>query len=304
MPADTCVMRFPGDQSETAEPGNDWWGCAWVTQPFIGKMNDESVPCVVDDIYSWREKMVVPDPYTMCDWEQVAKAGSAHWDRENQMGTIIVFEGHFERMHCLMGIEEALCAFYDEDAEDEIKGMFAAITEYKIKCLNIIKEYYNPDCVIYHDDWGTDRSMFFNPALWHKYIKPELKKIVDECHRLGMFFEMHSCGHIQEVIGALVEEVGIDSIQTLQYPQNDIRYIKKNWGGRLVIRGGYNDRVIMAKDATDEDIIAAVHDSIEVLAPGGNHIPYFYNMIGQGWEHAVSVFYSEVKKYEQEHGCC
>lgn len=303
-PADTCTMRFPGDQSTTDEAGNDWWGVRWVPVPYAGQMIDEKQKPILSDLTKWREQIQVPDPYVMCDWERVSRAGSAHWNRGEQMGTLILLEGHFERMHSLMGFEDALCAFYDEDAQESIKELFAAITDYKFKCLDIAKHYYNPDVIIYHDDWGTNRSMFFNPEIWHTYIKPEFKKIVDETHRLGMRFELHSCGHIQEVIGPLVEEIGIDSIQTLQYPQNDIRMIKKNWGDRLVTRGGYDGQLILRDDVTDDEIRAAVRESISVLAPGGNHIPYFYSLLGKDTSHAVEVFYDEVDRYEKEFGAC
>jgi len=298
---DSAFARFPGDNCGAQERGKDWWGVEWVVTS-AGPMPDERVAPLLDDITEWRDKITIPDPYTMCDWEAVAAEATAAWDRENQMCGVILLQGHFERMHALMRVDNALCSFYDEDAVDSIREFFSALTEYKFKCLDIIKKYYNPDFVIFHDDWGTANSMFFNPLLWHDFIKPELKKIVDRTHELGMFFEMHTCGHIQEVVGPMVDELGIDSIQTLQYPQNDIKYIKDNWGDRLVTRGGYRDAVIVRDDATEEEIRAAVRESISILAPGGNHIPYFYELLSADNVQAVKVFYDEVKRYEEEFG--
>lgn len=301
---DTATVRFPGDNCGNHEKGKDWWGVSWVVQPFAGAMQDETVPPLFEDIADWQDKLSIPDPYAMCDWEVVAADATASWDRENQMCGVILLQGHFERLVSLMGIENGLCSFYDEDSEDDIRALFSTITEYKLKCLDIIKKYYKPDFVIYHDDWGTARSMFFNPKLWHDFIKDELKRIVDYTHELGMFFEMHSCGHIQEVVGPLVDELGIDSIQTLQYPQNDIRYIKENWGDRLVTRGGYRDADILRKDADEGEIRSAVRESISILAPGGNHIPYFYDLLGKDNSRAINIFYDEVKRYETEIGPC
>lgn len=301
--ADTAFMMFPGDWSSSAEPERDSWGVRWIPIPLSGQMVDEKCPPVISDITRWREQVRVPDPRSLCAWETVSAARSAHWNRRAQMGALILLEGHFERMHSLMGFENALCAFYDEEAEGAIRDLFAEITAYKLRCLAVAKQYFDPDIIVFHDDWGTDRSMFFNPEIWHEFIKPELAKVVAETHRLGMKFEMHSCGHIQEVVGPLVDEVGIDSIQTLQYPQNDIRMIKANWGDRLVIRGGYDGQLIMRPGVTDAEIRASVRESVGVLAPGGNHIPYYYSF-GKDPEHALAVFSDEIARYEAASGPC
>ena len=303
--ADTAFMMFPGDWSTSTEPERDLWGVRWIPIQFHGQMVDENVPPVVSDITRWREQVKIPDPETAYDWEAMSKTRSAHWNRETQMGGLIFLEGHFERMHSLMGFENALCTLYDDEDEviEAIKDMFSEITRYKFKCLRIAKEYFNPDFIVFHDDWGMEQNMFFSPEVWHELIKPELKKVVDECHRLGMLFEMHSCGHIQEVVGSLVEELGIDSIQTLQYPANDIRMIKSNWGDKLVIRGGYDGQRILRKDVGDEEKRAIIRQSLSVLVPGGNHIPYYYSF-GVEPEHALELFADEVSRYESEFGCC
>lgn len=301
--SDTCWLRWPGDTKYG--PGNqfDWWGILWLLQPDGGSTLDETRPRILTDLEKWREQVKVPDPYTCGKWPEEGIAATAKWDRENQVGAMFMHMGHFERLQTLMGFENAICAFYDEDYEDELHELFEAITDYKLKCLRITKEYINPDIVVYQDDWGMERSMFFSPDIWHKWIKPELKKIVDECHRLGMYFEMHSCGHVQEVVGALVDEVGIDSIQTLQYPANDIRMIKREYGDRLVIRGGYDGQTVLREDVSDDVIRERMRESLEVLVPGGNHIPFFYPF-GSGAPRALRLFAEEIEKYENEHGCC
>lgn len=303
--SDTAFMMFPGDWSSSTEPEYDFWGVRWIPIPLSGQMVDEKQPPIISDITVWREQVKIPEPEALCDWESVSRARSAHWNRETQMGALIMLEGHFERMHSLMGFENALCAFYDDEdgVEGAIRDLFSEITKYKFKCLALAKKYFDPDIIVFHDDWGTDRSMFFNPQVWHDFIKPELKKVIDECHRLGMKFEMHSCGHIQEVIPALVDELGIDSIQTLQYPQNDIRAIKAEVGDRLVIRGGYDGQVILRKDVDAEVKRETIRDSLSVLVPGGNHIPYYYSF-GEAPEEAMKIFEEEVDRYEALYGCC
>lgn len=98
-------------------------------------------------------------------------------------------------------------------------------------------------------------------------------------------------------------DIGIDSIQTLMYPQNDIRYIKKSVGNRLVIRGEYDGQVILRDDVPDNVKRDTIRDSLSVMAPGGNHIPYFYSF-GEFPEAAVRVFVDSIEEYEAEFVPC
>ena len=300
---DTFFAVFPFDESPGKEPGLDAWGVRWIPVPHAGQMVDEQYGAQVTDLNSWREQVKVPDPNELSkDWAAIAAEAMKDWNRETQMGAVVLLSGHFERMHALMGFEESLMCLYDDDFEDSIRDLFSEITKYKIKCLRIIKEFYDPDLVVYHDDWGHSLNMFFSPEVWRTFVKPEFRKIVEECHSLGMKFELHSCGHIQEVIPECVE-IGIDSIQTLMYPQNDIRLIKDSVGQKLVIRGGYDGQVILRDDVPDEIKRKTIRHSLEILAPGGNHIPFFY-AFGESPEHALAVFRDEVTAYETEHGPC
>lgn len=187
--SDTAFMMFPFDWSSSMEPEFDAWGVRWSPVPNTGQMVDEKVLPLITDINHWRETVKIPDPVPLCeDWEALAKARTAHWNRETQMGVLILLEGHFERMHSLMGFEKALMSLYEEDDADAIKDLFSEITKYKFKYLDLGKKYFDPDIIVFHDDWGHSRNMFFSADVWREFVTPELKKVVDECHRLGMKF--------------------------------------------------------------------------------------------------------------------
>lgn len=100
-----------------------------------------------------------------------------------------------------------------------------------------------------------------------------------------------------------MDECKIDSIQTLQYPANDIRMVKANYGDRLVIRGGYDGQTALRGDVPEEKIRAVLRESLEILAPGGNHIPFFYPF-GEFAGRGLKIFAEEIDKYEAEFGPC
>ena len=156
----------------------------------------------------------------------------ADYDRVNKVQVVGIQSGHFERMENLVGMEEALCAFYE--CPGEIDAFFDAMTEFKIEMFRQIKKYYNPDVVSPHDDWGTNLNMFFSPEMWRKHVKRHIKRMVDAAHELGMLYEQHTCGYITPIFGDLVE-CGVDmaEIQAI----NDLKYIKENYGSQIVLRG-------------------------------------------------------------------
>lgn len=297
---DMHSMMFPGEWGGPWAKGDDkqtdWFGVHWTPVPNMGQMVTESGEYVVNDLGNWRNEVKIPfEELDSYDFAADAERQAAGWDRENQAGAVILLEGHFERLHSLMGFEEALVAFYTDP--EAVCDFFEELTAYKLECLRKIKKYYNPDIVIYHDDWGTQRSTFFDPVQWRFFIRPHVEEIINECHKLGMFFELHSCGHILPMLGDMIE-AGIDSVQTLQYPQNDIAEVKRLYGKKLVTHGGYDGQLIIAPGTTDDEIRETVRYSLKTLAPDGFHIPYVY-VIGTGFEHAMEVMEQEVAAFER-----
>ena len=291
---DFCNMFFPLERSSRPDEGDDGFGVHWVVIPNAGQTIHYLNGPPLTDITLWREQVQWPD-LDGYNWTADAARQTAPWDRKTQMGMVVLFNGHFERLHALMGFEDALVAFYDEP--EAVHELFSAMTEYKLRCLHIAKEYYNPDIIVFHDDWGTNNNMFFSPDLWREFIAPQLKRVIDETHKLGMIFEMHSCGHIQEVVGDLVE-MGVDCLQSLQYPQNDIRMVKENWGDKLVIRGGVDNQFALNPESTDMEIRQSFRACFEIMAQGGNYLPYLA-VLGSNAERPLTLFKEEVDCFEQ-----
>ncbi len=193
---------------------------------------------------------------------------AAHWDRENRVSLCMLLNGPFERTMSLMGFENALCAFYE--TPDELHELLEAITEHKCRYISILKKYFQFDVIAFHDDWGNNQNMFFSMDMWREFIKPCIQKVIDQTHKEGMIFEMHSCGYIKPTIPELVE-MGIDSIQPLQYC-NEVDEIKERFGDKILLSGGFNTQEIIERPgASEEEIRAEVRRTLDHLAAGGGY---------------------------------
>ncbi|MCC8141582.1 MAG: hypothetical protein LIO56_03480 [Lachnospiraceae bacterium] len=222
--AETYAERPPHETG-----GTDWWGVEWKYEPTINAISpDHSKPPVMEDICDWREVLQFPD-LDAWDWSRVEEIDHiSEIDRANKVFEMMFLNGPFERMHMLMGFENALVALLAEP--EEVEAYLDVYMDWKIHLMEKVIEIYRPDVLMFHDDWGTQNNMFFSPDLWREMFKPQIQKAVDRCHELGVIFEMHSDGMIEDIVPDFVE-MGIDSWQGQEI--NDVAKLKEITGDRL-----------------------------------------------------------------------
>lgn len=253
--------------------GKDWFGCEWVKDGSIGiTIPDPTVEFLLEDVADWREVVQWPD-LDAFDFEAAYKnSGLDKVDRNEKLIYFNMTIGSWERLHALMGFEEALVALISDPAECD--AFFTAFMDWRCKLIDKVKEYFNPDVIMYHDDIGTQIDMFFHPDLWRKLMKPHLKRATDKIHSLGMFMEYHSCGKLEQVVPDLVE-IGVDSWQGQEI--NNILALKELTNGKLEYHPILDYATMVAKynakTATMDDVRAFVRSSIEKNMAGGHYAP-------------------------------
>ena len=253
--------------------GKDWFGCEWVKDGSIGiTIPDPRVQFLLEDVADWREVVQWPD-LDAFDFETAAKnSGLDQVDRNEKLIYFNMTMGPFERLHALMGFEEALMALLTDP--EECDAFFTAFMDWRCKLIDKVKEYFHPDVIMYHDDIGTQTDMFFDPEVWRKLMKPHLKRATDKLHELGIFMEYHSCGKLEQVVPDLVE-IGVDAWQGQEI--NDILALKKLTDGKLEYHPILDYQKMVSAYAcgkvTMDDIKAFVWESIEKNMVGGHYAP-------------------------------
>ncbi|MCU6761125.1 methylcobalamin:coenzyme M methyltransferase [uncultured Roseburia sp.] len=278
--------------------GKDWFGVEWTYTPQLNSQTVTPGQEELEDLENWKEHITFPD-LSSYDWETIALEGTKNWDRTNRMSLCMFLNGPFERLMTLMGFENALCAFLE--TPDEVHEFFQALTEYKCEYLDILKKYFNFDIIVYHDDWGNNGNMFFSMDMWKEFLMPYIQKVIDHTHKLGMIFEMHSCGYIEPAIPYLAE-MGIDALQPLQFC-NDVATIKEKFGSKIVLNGAFDTQGVLERPgASEEEIRREVRRTIDVMAPGGNFStavpiidPRVTAIVSDEIDHYGKAFYSSMK---------
>ena len=133
----------------------------------------------------------------------------------------------------LLGVEEAAMALIDEDDKEDVKEFFDALCVFYDKLIDKYKTYFNPDIILFHDDWGTQRSPFFSAATTREMFLPYLSRLVESCHSRGIIFELHSCGFNEPNVPVMLE-AGVD-IWTGQQ-MNDTKKLIELYGDKLLFQ--------------------------------------------------------------------
>ena len=253
------------------QEGYDWFGVKWRAE-IPAAIPDPTAERVLKDICDWREVVKFPD-LDNYDWEEAARIDKvAELDRENKLFEVIEKEGPFERIQALMGMQEAMVAMMTD--QDEFVALAEALTDFKCRLIDKLAQYYKPDVINFHDDYGTQRGMMLDPELWREIFKPRLKRIVERAHSHGMIFELHCCGLIEEIVPDFVE-IGIDSLNCM--PINDIPRLKRETNGQLCFFTGFDQQKYDLADRcgtlTEDALRAEIREFITACAEGGNYIP-------------------------------
>jgi uroporphyrinogen decarboxylase len=251
--------------------GKDWFGIDWIYDATCNApIPDPKRKPLLGDITEWKGKVKFPD-LDAWDWESHIKDDHLEqFDRENNLLSVWVMCGPFERLHDFLGFEEALISIVSEP--EATAELISAIIDHKCKLLEKIFKYYKPDMIQFHDDWGNQQNLFFAPELWRKIIKPQIKRVVDVCHKHGVIYEQHSCGKVEKIIPDLAE-IGVDAVFIMGI--NDIPKCKAITGNKLayvvqIKYQEYNSKFLTG--VYDEEALrSAVREDILANAKGGNY---------------------------------
>ena len=142
-----------------------WFDLDWEFVPQAGGATVHPGKPKVPSMVNWEDYIELPDIDAL-DWEGSAKENRGFLDTDN-VRQIAFLSCLWERLISLMDVENAAVALIDEDEKEGVHRFFDKLCIMYDKMIEYSKKYYNIDMVLWHDDWGTQKSTFFSPAV-HK----------------------------------------------------------------------------------------------------------------------------------------
>lgn len=251
--------------------GTDGFGRRWIQPEGQPVIPDPTQEPLLEDISAWDTQVSWPVLADL-DWEAAAKRDIPHRN-PNKVLLLQLTSGPFERLHDLMGFEEALMSTITDP--EECEAFFSKFCDYRIEQLKYIKKYYNPDMIQFHDDWGSQQDLLFRPEFWREHIRPHVKRVIDACHEMDMLFNMHTCGKVDRIIDDIVD-MGPDMIDSMMVCNDLDRWMEVH-GGKVIFMGGLdNQGVIDRPGVTTKELRKEVKSRIRRYATKGNYFPMTY----------------------------
>lgn len=156
-------------------------------------------------------------------------------------------------------------------AEDPewVKDMCDTGCELSLALLDMMWEKGYPiDELMWYDDMAYRNGLMFSREMWREVIRPYQKRTIDWAHAHGVKAHLHCCGRINELIGDLAD-LGLDALNPLEVKAGvDPARVKRDFGGRLVLRGGFDIQNWSDLPAAERDI----RDLLPVMMKDGGYI--------------------------------
>ena len=181
--------------------GKGWFDLEWQYVPQV--KGSITVGKVLGDVSEGKEKLVWPD-LDAIDWEGIRERNKDYLNTDQMIATTI-YTGFFERLISFMGFEDAAMALIDPDSQDDVHELFERLTELYIDYAKRMNKYFGVEYFLVHDDWGSQRAPLFGPSTQREMIFPYVKKLVDEFHSHGWYYEQHCCGLVHDLMPNIIE---------------------------------------------------------------------------------------------------
>jgi hypothetical protein len=242
------------------------------------------------DVNEWKDKIKFPNIDT---WDWAGEAKRVKIDTRFS-GMISMVNGFwFERLISFMDFSEAAVALIDPDQEDAIHELFEASTEFALKIVDKLCEYWPAlDGIQFHDDWGSQKDPFFSEEVARKFFLPHMKDLCDHIHSKGRYTSLHSCGHVESRIKIFIE-AGID--QWDPQDMNDTQTLYEEFGDKIII--SVIPTFYDAATTSEADQRQAARDHVDRFCqPGKPSMLGYYAM-----PMLTPAFLAEIYEYSRRH---
>jgi len=210
--------------------GIDWFGIDWEYVPTVGGSMVKPGKPKLSDICDWEKIITFPNLDDL-DWEGSAAKNSPYLEKnKDKLIETWIMNGLFERLISFLDFEGAAMALLDEEQQEAVHSFLDKLCDFYDDLIGRYQKYYGTQMIQFHDDWGSQRAPFFSIATCREMLVPYLKRVVDSCHKRGIYFHLHCCGKNEMLVPAMIE-AGVDL--WIPQPMNDIPMLLKQYGDKI-----------------------------------------------------------------------
>lgn len=239
---------------------------------------------IMKDVTKWKE--IIHKPYIPED--------PGYWGMLNGMAAegralgkyvcALHSQGIFERLHALMGMEDAMVNFYVEP--EIMEELIEFLTEIELDFAKVMIERVGIEAVLHHDDWGSLQTTFMSKDMFDEFILPAYKKIYGYYKENNVLIVHHNDGFSATLVPSMIE-MGMDIWQGV-VPTNNIPELIEKYEGQITFMGGIETKAIDLPNWTQENVAAEVERAITEVGLHRSFIPC--QTSGVGLSHFPGVY--------------
>lgn len=199
---------------------------------------------VITDITKWQDQLKsIPPTFDIpsAEWDPV-RAQAKQIEESGKHVALWIAGGLFEKIHFLLGMDEALRAYYEHP--EEMHELVDFMTNWEIECIDKnMQEVDNISLLFHHDDWGTAINSFLDPQTHKDFFEKPYAKIYGHFKELGGEYVVHHSDSWAANLVPVMINAGVDVWQGA-IDANDIPSVIDQYGDKIVIMGGIDDSVV------------------------------------------------------------
>ncbi len=241
----------------------DGWGITNYTPPGAAGSHPMHGPeyTVIKDITHWQDYVKAPaikQPEEM--WGPAIQQVKDIKKEDDRFSAIFMASGIFERTHMLMGMQEALAAYYQNP--DEMHELVDFCTEWELESMDEVYAHLEPELLFHHDDWGTALNSFLDPATHREFFEPAYKKVYSHFKELGGEFVVHHSDSYAANLIPIMIDIGVDTWQGCIEANNIPECIDK-YGDKICFMGGIDEAILDDPSSTPESAMKYAAERID-----------------------------------------
>ena len=122
------------------------------------------------------------------------------------------------------------------------------------------------------EDLGTQSGLLMSEALVDRFLKPNMKKMIDLAHSFGSAAFHHSDGAVRPLIPGMID-IGIDVLNPIQWrcPGMEREGLKTEFGAKIAFHGAVDNQQTLPYGSV-EDVVKEVKENIDIFGKNGGYI--------------------------------
>jgi uroporphyrinogen decarboxylase len=139
-------------------------------------------------------------------------------------------------------------------------------------CFGIVKQMIDAgiEVLFITDDIADNRTPFFNPEMFRKFIVPNIRRVTRLARRRGVRVVKHTDGNIHPIMEDMIK-AGIEGIHPIEPGVMDLGEAKQMYGDRIALVGNVDCRFVVPM-GSEQDVRRDVRRCIDAAADGGGYI--------------------------------